>query len=151
MGDHLDRSYALCIVRSGCARLIDEAALLHSNRRLAVEVDPDGIYEDCASSAKDDRPVVGLKAARAGGRKGGRKFALSGTQVRLAHPAMASRDIPVAELCRELGIGRWIFYRYPPGRLRLSCGRSGSRFSGRSLRRQRQDALRDRGDGVRRR
>ena len=67
-----------------------------------------------------ERTVAGLKAARARGRKGGRKFALSKAQVRLAQAAMASRDTSVAELCRELGIGRVTLYRYvgPRGDLR---------------------------------
>ena len=38
------------------------------------------------------RTVAGLKAARARGRKGGRKFALTKAQVRLAQAAMAHRD-----------------------------------------------------------
>ena len=44
------------------------------------------------------------KAARARGRKGGRRFALSKAQVRLAQAAMAQRDTSVSALCRELGI-----------------------------------------------
>ena len=43
----------------------------------------------------------GLKAARARGRNGGRKFALSKAKVRLAQAAMANRDTSVTELCRE--------------------------------------------------
>ena len=41
-------------------------------------------------------------------------------QVRLAQAAMANRDTSVADLCRELGIGRGTLYRYvdPSGRLR---------------------------------
>ena len=65
-------------------------------------------------------PVTGLEAARARGRKGGRKFALSKAQVRLAQPAMAHRDTSVSELCRELGIRPVTLYRYvgPQGQLR---------------------------------
>ena len=48
------------------------------------------------------RTVAGLKAARARGRKGRRKFALSKAQVRLAQAAMAHRDTSVSALCREL-------------------------------------------------
>ncbi len=67
-----------------------------------------------------ERTLAGLEAAKARGRKGGRKFALSKAQVRLAQAAMASRDTSVAELCRELGIGRVTLYRYvgPTGGLR---------------------------------
>ena len=68
---------------------------------------------------------VGLKvltgqAARARGRKGGRKFALTKTQVRMAQAAMASRDTSVSELCKELRVKPVTLYRYvdPNGILR---------------------------------
>ncbi len=51
-----------------------------------------------------DRTRAGLTAARARERKGGRKFALSKAQVRLAQAAMAHRDTSVSALCRELKI-----------------------------------------------
>ena len=64
--------------------------------------------------------MAGLKAARARGRKGGRKFALSKAQVRLAQAAMAHRDTSVSELCRELGIRPVTLYqvRRTQGQLR---------------------------------
>ena len=64
--------------------------------------------------------MAGLKAARACGRRGGRKFALTKAQVRLAHAAMAHRDTSVSALCRELGIRPVTLYRYvgPQGELR---------------------------------
>ena len=67
-----------------------------------------------------ERTMAGLKAARARGRQGGRKFGLSKAQVRLAQVAMANRDTSVAELCRELGVTRVTLYRYvgPAGELR---------------------------------
>ena len=43
--------------------------------------------------------MAGLKSARARGRKGGRKFALTKAQVRMAQAAVASRDTSVSELC----------------------------------------------------
>lgn len=82
-----------------------------------------GIFAALAEFERElirERTVAGLEAARARGRKGGRKFALTKAQVRLAQAAMASRDTSVAELCRELGIGRVTLYRYigPSGELR---------------------------------
>ena len=67
-----------------------------------------------------ERTMAGLQAARARGRKGGRKFALTKAQVRVAQAAMANRDISVAELCKELGIRPVTIYRYvdPKGNLR---------------------------------
>ena len=67
-----------------------------------------------------ERTMAGLAAARARGRKGGRHFALTKAQVRLAQAAMASRDTSVAELCRELGVKPVTLYRYvgPDGTLR---------------------------------
>ena len=82
-----------------------------------------GIFAALAEFGRElirERTVAGLKAARARGREGGRKFALTKAQVRLAQAAMANRDTSVAELCRELGVGRVTLYRYvdPSGALR---------------------------------
>ena len=82
-----------------------------------------GIFAALAEFERElirERTVAGLKVARARGRKGGRKFALSKAQVRLAQAAMANRDTSVAELCRELSVGRVTLCRYvdPQGRLR---------------------------------
>lgn len=67
-----------------------------------------------------ERTVAGLAAARARGRKGGRKFALTKAQVRMAQAAMKNRDTSVAELCKELGVKPPTLYRYvdPKGNLR---------------------------------
>ena len=58
-----------------------------------------GIFAALAEFERElirERTVAGLKAARARGRKGGRKFALSKAQVRLAQAAMAHRDTSCA-------------------------------------------------------
>jgi len=67
-----------------------------------------------------ERTVFGIKAARARGRVGGRRFQLTKSQVRLAQVAMQNRDSSVTELCKELGITRPTLYRYvsPNGELR---------------------------------
>ncbi len=67
-----------------------------------------------------ERTVAGLASARARGRKGGRRPALSKAQVRVAQAAMANRDTKVSELCQELGITKATLYRYvaPDGSLR---------------------------------
>jgi DNA invertase Pin-like site-specific DNA recombinase len=67
-----------------------------------------------------ERTMAGLQAARARGRTGGRKVALTKAQVRLAQAAMANRDTSVADLCEELKIRPATLYRYvdPNGNLR---------------------------------
>lgn len=67
-----------------------------------------------------ERTKAGLAAARARGRRGGRKFALTKAQVRLAQAAMGKKETVVSELCDELGITRATLYRYidPKGQLR---------------------------------
>ena len=54
------------------------------------------------------------------GRKGGRKFALTKAQVRMAQAAMAKRDTSVSELCKELDVKPVTLYRYidPQGNLK---------------------------------
>lgn len=67
-----------------------------------------------------ERTKAGLEAARARGRRGGRKFVLSQAQVRYAQAAMGRNETVVGELCRELGVARATLYRYvgPNGDLR---------------------------------
>ena len=82
-----------------------------------------GIFAALAEFERDlirERTLAGLAAARARGRTGGRRFALTKAQVRLAQAAMANRETSVTELCRELGIKPVTLYRYvgPQGELR---------------------------------
>ena len=67
-----------------------------------------------------ERTRAGLTAARARGRIGGRKFALTKAQVRLAQAAMGKKETRVSDLCEELGVTRVTLYRYvgPEGELR---------------------------------
>ena len=82
-----------------------------------------GIFAALAEFERElirERTRAGLAAARSRGRKGGRKFALSKAQVRLAVAAMKSRDASVTDLATELGINPVTLYRYvgPSGELR---------------------------------
>ncbi len=82
-----------------------------------------GIFASLAEFESElirERTMAGLQAARVRGRKGGRKFALSKAQVRMAQAAMANRDTSVSELCKELGVRPVTLYRYvdPSGNLR---------------------------------
>ncbi len=85
-----------------------------------------GIFAALAEFERElirERTIAGLAAARARGRKGGRRFSLSKAQIRLAQAAMKSRDSSVSDLCKELGgINRTTLYRYvsPEGELRAS-------------------------------
>ena len=66
-----------------------------------------GIFASLAEFERElirERTMAGLSAARARGRKGGRKFALTKAPVRLAQAAMANRDTSVSDLAKELGI-----------------------------------------------
>ena len=65
-----------------------------------------------AGSVSGERTRAGLEAARARGRKGGRRFSLTKAQVRLAQAAMGKTETKVGELCSELGISRVTLYRY---------------------------------------
>lgn len=67
-----------------------------------------------------ERTRAGLDSARARGRKGGRRFSMTKSQVRLAQVSMKNRDTKIAELTKELGVTRATLYRYvsPNGDLR---------------------------------
>lgn len=82
-----------------------------------------GIFASLADFESDlirERTKAGLIAVRARGRKGGRKFQLTKSQVRMAQVAMQSRDTSVVELCQELNINRSTLYRHvsPNGEIR---------------------------------
>lgn len=82
-----------------------------------------GIFAALAEFERElirERTIAGLNAARAHGRKGGRKFQLTKAQIRLAQAAMSNRDTSVSELCKEIGVTRATLYRYvgPTGELR---------------------------------
>ena len=95
-----------------------------------------GIFAALAEFERElirERTQAGLKAARARGRKGGRKFALSKAQVRLVQAAMAHRDTAVSALCRELGISPVTLYRYRRSPRRVApAGTEGPRLLNRS-------------------
>ena len=82
-----------------------------------------GIFAALAEFERElirERTMAGLAAARARGRKGGRKFSLTKAQVRLAQVAMGKKETVVGDLCKELGITRPTIYRYvgPDGKIR---------------------------------
>lgn len=58
-----------------------------------------------------ERTKAGLAAARARGRKGGRRNLLFGKKLELAQQLRADRNMSVDEACRILGCSRATFYR----------------------------------------
>ena len=82
-----------------------------------------GIFASLAEFERDlisERTRAGLAAARARGRKGGRKSKMTAAKVRLAAAAMGKSETNVARLCEELRISSQTLYRYvaPTGDLR---------------------------------
>lgn len=67
-----------------------------------------------------ERTKAGLASARARGRKGGRKYKMTPTKLRIAQGAMEKSDTKISALCQELGITRQTLYRFvdPKGKLR---------------------------------
>jgi DNA invertase Pin-like site-specific DNA recombinase len=59
-----------------------------------------------------ERTMAGLEAARARGRKGGRKPVMDEQKLALASAMLKNRDIPVREVCEAVGVSRSTLYRH---------------------------------------
>jgi DNA invertase Pin-like site-specific DNA recombinase len=59
-----------------------------------------------------ERTMAGLEAARARGRKGGRKPVMDEKKIALARRLMADRDNSIQYICETLGVSRATLYRY---------------------------------------
>jgi DNA invertase Pin-like site-specific DNA recombinase len=82
-----------------------------------------GIFAALAEFERElsiERTKVGLLAARARGRNGGRPPKMTPAKLRLAMTAMGRRETKVGEFCREIGVTRQTLYRHvaPDGSLR---------------------------------
>lgn len=83
------------------------------------------VFGFCAVLAEFERELIrertnaGLESARARGRKGGRKPALSGEQVELM-ARLAKEGVPVSKIAELLGISQRSFFRYMKKRQTLT-------------------------------
>jgi DNA invertase Pin-like site-specific DNA recombinase len=59
-----------------------------------------------------ERTMAGMEAARARGRKGGRKPAMDEGKIALASKLMRDRETPVSAVCEAVGVSRATLYRY---------------------------------------
>lgn len=66
-----------------------------------------------------ERTMAGLSAARARGRKGGRRHVFTPAKLMIAQAAMGRRDTSVAALCKEIGVSTSTLYAHigPEGEL----------------------------------
>ena len=58
------------------------------------------------------RTIAGLEAARACGRKGGRKPVMDEKKLALASAMLKNREIPLSEVCEAVGVSRSTLYRH---------------------------------------
>lgn len=67
-----------------------------------------------------ERTIAGLEAARARGRKGGRKPVMDEKKLALASKMLKNKEIPVGEVCEAVGVSRSTLYRHlkPDGSVR---------------------------------
>jgi DNA invertase Pin-like site-specific DNA recombinase len=59
-----------------------------------------------------ERTMAGLEAARAGGRKGGRKPVMDEKWLTLASAMLKNREIPISGVCEAVGVSRSTLYRH---------------------------------------
>ncbi len=70
-----------------------------------------------------ERTMAGLEAARARGRKGGRKPVMNEKKLALASRLMKDRETPIGEVSEAVGVSRATLYRYltPDGKPRQAA------------------------------
>jgi len=73
---------------------------------------------------------AGLEAARARGKKGGRKPVLEGKKLALAMTLRADPTLAIVDICKTLGISRATFYRYTNEEARKTKGGTSPTASG---------------------
>jgi DNA invertase Pin-like site-specific DNA recombinase len=71
-----------------------------------------------------ERTMAGLEAARARGRKGGRKRVMDERKVALAARLLRDRETPIRDVCEAVGVSKATLYRYvgPDGTPRKPAG-----------------------------
>ena len=87
---------------------------------LRESLDPGGklvfhVFASVAEFERDlirERTLAGLEAARARGRKGGRKPVMDEKKLALASAMLKNREIPVREVCEAVGVSRSTLYRH---------------------------------------
>lgn len=70
-----------------------------------------GFFAALAEFERDlisERTLAGLASARARGRKGGAPRKMTSAKLRLAMASMGKRETVISELCKELGIMKWL-------------------------------------------
>lgn len=73
------------------------------------------IFASLAEFERDlirERTMAGLQAARARGRKGGRKTKMDNRKIALARELMADPEYSAAEICETLGVSSSTLYRH---------------------------------------
>jgi DNA invertase Pin-like site-specific DNA recombinase len=116
--DRLGRSLKELIELVG--RLQERGVEFRSLRENLDTTTPAGklVFHVFASLAEFERDIIrertmaGLEAARARGRKGGRKPVMDAQKIALASNLMKARVMPVSEVCEAVAVSRATLYRY---------------------------------------
>ncbi len=83
----------------------------HTGGRLVFHVF--GAVEEFERDLILERTVAGLEAARARGRRGGRKPVMDERKMSLASKLVRDRETPISEVREAVGVSRATLYRYP--------------------------------------
>jgi DNA invertase Pin-like site-specific DNA recombinase len=116
--DRLGRSLKELIELVG--RLQERGVEFRSLRESLDTTTPAGklVFHVFASLAEFERDIIrertmaGLEAARARGKKGGRKRVMDERKIALAARLMKDRDVPISEVCGAVDVSRATLYRY---------------------------------------
>ncbi len=100
------------LTRFGKNICIDLDKDMASQRRRGFLATTEGALAEFERNLIRERTQAGLQAARARGRKGGRRQKLTPQQLEIGRSLAADPKRSVTSICKHLGISRPTFYRY---------------------------------------
>lgn len=102
----------IALTQAGCDRIFYEAGSGRSAERLVLNFHVFAALAEFERHLISERTQAGLAAARARGRKGGRKPKIQDKERREIQALYAAKTIPLADIAKRYGVSRTTLYKH---------------------------------------